>query len=65
MPPEIESSTAEQRLEYIRTKFHCRADCDNCGLCKVYRGQDLEVVYAEYIAGRRSFAEIAMEYRYR
>ena len=61
--PEIGSSTREERRRYIREKFPCRADCDNCGLCRIYRGRDLEQVYADYIEGRRSFADIAKEYR--
>ena len=63
MPPEIDKSTREERLEYIRTKFRCRADCDNCGLCQIYYGRDLEVVYADYIDGKRTFLEISQEYR--
>ena len=63
MPPEIDKSTREERLEYIRTKFRCRADCDNCGLCQIYHGRDLEVVYADYIDGKRAFLEISQEYR--
>lgn len=62
-PPEIESSTRQQREQYIYDNFYCRADCDNCGLCKVYRGQPLEIVYADYIEGKRTFNEIAAEYK--
>ena len=61
--PEIGNSTREERKQYIRKQFQCRADCDNCGLCKIYRGKDLEQVYADYIEGVRSFADIAREYR--
>ena len=63
MPPEIDKSTREERLEYIRTKFRCRAGCDNCGPCQIYHGRDLEVVYADYIDGKRTFLEISQEYR--
>ena len=62
-PPEIESSTKEEREEYIRTTFQCRSDCDNCGICQIYGGKDPQIVYDEYIEGKVSFQEIAMRYR--
>lgn len=63
LPPEIERSTPEEREAYIREALRCKSDCENCGMCRVFRGKTPEVVYAEYIAGKRSFAEITMEYR--
>lgn len=63
MIPDIENSTREERQAYIYDKFQCRADCDNCGLCKIYHGQPLEVVYSDYIEGKKSFQEIARAYR--
>lgn len=63
MIPDIRSSTREERQAYIYEKFQCIADCENCGLCKIYRGKPLEVVYDDYIEGKRSFQEIAAEYR--
>lgn len=41
-PPEIESSTEEERRQYIKKTFPCIADCDMCGLCAVFKGKDPE-----------------------
>ncbi|MFQ7338415.1 MAG: hypothetical protein ACLROW_18945 [Roseburia faecis] len=39
-PPEIKTSTEEERRQYIKDTFPCIADCDMCGLCTVFRGKD-------------------------
>ncbi len=62
-PPEITESTAEERRAYIKEKFPCIADCDMCGLCKVFHGKDAEVAFKDYIEGRRSYDEVYGEYR--
>ncbi|MBQ9156052.1 MAG: hypothetical protein IJ137_04670 [Eubacterium sp.] len=62
-PPDIENSTKEERQAVIREMFKCIADCDSCGLCKVFRGKEPEIAYEDYIEGKRSFLEISMEYR--
>lgn len=61
--PEIENSTAEERREYIKKRFPCIADCDMCGLCKVFRGKDAQTAYHDYIQGERSFMEVSADYR--
>ena len=63
LPPEIGSSTQKERENYIQTAFRCKSDCDNCGMCKVFHGKTPEVVYADYIAGKKTFGEISAEYR--
>lgn len=62
-PPEIETSTREEREKYIHETFQCKGDCEYCGFCAVYRGKSPEVVYDAYILGERSFQEITEEYR--
>ena len=57
--PEIAESTVEERREYIKTKFPCIADCDMCGLCKVFRGATAERAYDDYITGKRSYMEVS------
>ena len=57
--PEIELSTEDERRKYIKDRFPCIADCDMCGLCKVFRGKDPEMAYNDYILGRRSFEEVS------
>ena len=51
------------RREWICKEFLCISCCENCGLCLVYHGRDVEDVYREYIEGTRTFDEIAKEYR--
>ena len=61
--PEIKDSTVEERRAYIKKRFPCIADCDMCGLCKVFHGKDAETAYADYINGNRAFAEVSADYR--
>ena len=61
--PEITGSTEEERRVYIKNRFPCIADCDMCGLCKVFRGKDAETAYADYINGTRSFMEGSEDYK--
>ena len=61
--PGIEDSTAEERREYIRKRFPCIADCENCGLCKVFHGKNAEHAYEDYITGKRSFMDVSADFR--
>ena len=61
--PEITDSTADERREYIKKRFPCIADCDMCGLCKVFRGKNAETAYEDYIKGERSFLEVSGDFR--
>ncbi len=61
--PKIQESTSEERRAYIKDRFPCIADCDMCGLCKVFRGKDAETAYADYINGNRSFTEVSADYK--
>jgi len=61
--PEINSSTAEERRAFIKEEFRCKGNCEICGNCAFLRGKEAETLYAEYIAGNRSFREITIEHR--
>lgn len=61
--PSISDSTEGSRRSYIKSRYPCIADCDMCGLCKVFRGKDPELAYDDYIKGRRSFEEVSSDYR--
>lgn len=63
--PEIADSTVEERKAFIKTKYPCIADCDMCGLCKVFRGKDAEHAYEDYITGKRSYSDVSADYRRR
>ena len=62
-PPEISQSTNEERRAYIKERYPCIANCDMCGLCKVFHGKDAESAYADYIDGTRTFDEVSADYR--
>ena len=62
-PPEIESSTEEERRQYIKNTFKCIADCDMCGLCTIFHGKDPEVAYEDYINGKRDYLDVSKDYR--
>ena len=53
--PDIINSTEQERRDYIKQRFPCVADCDMCGLCKVFHGKDAETAYDDYISGVRTF----------
>ena len=61
--PDIKDSTIEERRAYIKERFPCIADCDMCGLCKVFHGKDAETAYADYINGNRSFTDVSADYK--
>ena len=61
--PDIETSTREERLEFIREEFKCLGNCPICGKCSFLRGREAEDLYADYIEGRRSFRDITAEHR--
>jgi len=63
--PDIASSTAEERRAFIQARYPCKADCDMCGLCKVFRGMDAEHAFADYINGERSYMDVSADYRQR
>ena len=63
LPPKLENSTEKERESYIKSALRCKSDCENCGMCKVFHGKTPEVIYADYIAGKRTFADITAEYR--
>ena len=61
--PDILNSTAEERRAYIKERFPCIADCDMCGLCKVFHGKDPENAYIEYLKGIRTFEDVSGDYK--
>ena len=61
--PDIETSTREERLGFIREEFKCLGNCSICGKCSFLRGREAEDLYADYIEGLRSFRDITAEHR--
>lgn len=63
IPPRIEQSTREERRAFVLDAWKCLHDCESCGKCRVLRGKGAEILYADYIEGRRAYMEITMEIR--
>lgn len=61
--PQVAGSTEEERRAYVKERFPCIADCDQCGFCAAYHGLDPETAYADYIAGKAEFLEVSLRYR--
>ncbi|MGM9802896.1 MAG: hypothetical protein ACI308_01830 [Muribaculaceae bacterium] len=61
--PNIDNSTRSERLEYVRRRFRCIANCESCGNCAFLHGRDAEEAYADYIEGQCSFVEASMNIR--
>ena len=62
-PPDIDQSTREERLAYVRKAWQCMHNCELCGKCHVLKGRNAETLYAEYIEGRKSYREVTLEIR--
>lgn len=63
MAPSIAQSTREERLAYVRRRYPCIADCDACGLCRLFHGEDAEHALADYIEGLDELPQVMMRYR--
>ena len=63
MAPTVADSTRDERLAYVRRRYPCIADCDACGLCKLFHGQDAEHALAAYIDGEAELPQVLMRYR--
>ena len=62
-PPNIENSSKEERQAYVLEAWKCLHDCEACGKCHILKGHDAEIVYADYINGKRSYMDITLEIR--
>ena len=61
--PDIEHSTREVRLAYVREAWQCMHNCELCGKCHILKGRNVETLYAEYIEGKKSYREVTLEIR--
>ena len=61
--PSIESSTREERLDYVLNEWKCLHNCELCGRCHVLKGRSEETLYADYIDGKRSYMDITLGIR--
>lgn len=63
MPPEINNSTREERIDYVRNAWQCMHNCELCSKCHILRGRDAETLYEDYIEGKRSYLKVSLEIR--
>ena len=63
--PLIENSTKEERLAYVNEAWKCLHDCEACGKCRILKDRDPEILYADYVEGKRSYMDITLEVRNR
>ncbi len=61
--PDIEQSTREERLAFVQEQWRCMHNCELCGKCHILKGQNEEMLYADYIEGKRSYMDITLEIR--
>lgn len=59
--PSIESSTRQERIDYVISQWMCNMRCASCGKCAILRGRDPEVLYSDYIEGLRPYQDISKE----
>ena len=45
--------------------WKCLHDCEACGKCRILKGRDAEMLYADYIEGKRSYMEVTLDIRNR
>lgn len=65
MAPGVAESTREERRAYVRERYRCIADCDQCGLCRLFHGRDAEQALAAYIEGHAELADVLRALRRR
>ena len=65
LPPKIENSTPEERRAYGVEAWKCLHDCEACGKCRILKGKDAEVLYVDYIGGKRTYMDVTLELRNR
>jgi hypothetical protein len=63
-PPDIATSSREDREHFILEEFRCLGDCEFCGHCQMLHHQDALVAYHDYIEGKKSFRDITLALRY-
>lgn len=55
----IQETTEEERKQYVHELFHCHnGDCENCGVCQIFKGKLPEHVFKDYIEGKQEFQDV-------
>ena len=60
--PRTDSSSREERLDFRRQRFHCKAPaCGGCGSCRLPGHVPAVDAFAEYIDGKVEFASLSQK----
>ena len=62
-PPSIDKSTKEERVAYVVDQWRCLHNCEICGKCSILKGRNAELLYTDYIEGRKSYMDITFDIR--
>lgn len=58
----IADSTQKERKQIIDEMFRCQnGNCEQCGICRVFKYASPQEVYRDYIEGKKEFSEITKE----
>lgn len=63
--PDIEKSTREERLAFVQDEWKCLHNRELCGKCHILKGRNEELLYADYIDGKKSYMDVTFEIRKR
>lgn len=63
--PSIDKSRRDERLAYVLDQWRCLHNCEICGKCSILKGREAELLYADYIDGKRSYMDITLNIRNR
>ena len=63
--PSIDKSKRDERLAYVLDQWRCLHNCEICGKCSILKGREAELLYADYIDGKRSYMDITLSIRNR
>ena len=62
-PPDISTSTREERLAYVLEQWKCLHNCELCGKCHILKGRSEQSLFADFINGTKPYIDILMNIR--
>lgn len=63
IPPTIDNSTRQERIDYVHDMWQCMNNCELCGKCHILKGRDIETLYSDYIEGNCSYLDVTLKLR--
>ena len=62
-PPDINTSTREERLAYVLEQWKCLHNCELCGKCHILKGRSEQSLFADFINDTKPYTDILMNIR--